>query len=42
MYRDGWVGGNNYPCTQIMTDGFFRDKMKRYIVEYTARGTVLN
>ncbi|MFZ9857878.1 MAG: hypothetical protein ACO3F2_06045, partial [Roseiflexaceae bacterium] len=42
MYRDGWVGGNNYPCTQVMTDGFFRDKMKRYIVEYSARGTVLN
>lgn len=42
MYREGWVGGNNYPCTQVMTDGFFRDKMKRYIVEYTARGTVLN
>jgi hypothetical protein len=42
MYRDGWVAGNNYPCTQVMTDGFFRDKMKRYIVEYSARGTVLN
>lgn len=42
MYRDGWVGGNNYPCTAVLTDGFFRDKMKRYIVEYTARGTVLN
>jgi hypothetical protein len=42
MYRDGWVGGNNYPCTLIMTDSFFRDKMKRYIVEYSARGTVLN
>ena len=42
MYREGWVGGNNYPCTQVMTDGFFRDKMKRYIVEYSARGTVLN
>ncbi len=42
MYREGWVGGNNYPCTQVVTDGFFRDKMKRYIVEYSARGNVLN
>lgn len=41
MYREGWVAGNNYPCTEVLTDGFFRDKMKRYIVEYTARGTVL-
>lgn len=42
MYRDGWVAGNNYPCDAVTTNSFFRDKMKRFVVEYTARGTVLN
>lgn len=42
MYRDGWVGGNNYPCDSVVTNPFFRDKMKRFVVEYMAKGTVLN
>jgi hypothetical protein len=42
MYRDGWVAGNNYPCDAVTTNSFFRDKMKRFVVEYSARGTILN
>lgn len=42
MYRDGWVGGNNYPCDAVTTNPFFRDKMKRFVVEYSAAGSVLN
>jgi hypothetical protein len=42
MYRDGWVAGNNYPCETIVTNPFFRDKMKRFVVEYMAKGTILN
>lgn len=42
MYRDGWVAGNNYPCDAVVTNPFFRDKMKRFVVEYSAPGSVLN
>ena len=42
MYRDGWVAGNNYPCDSVVTNSFFKDKMKRFVVEYTASGSVLN
>lgn len=42
MYRDGWVAGNNYPCDAVVTNSFFKDKMKRFVVECTASGSVLN
>ena len=42
MYRDGWVAGNNFPFDSVVTNSFFKDKMKRFVVEYSAAGTVLN
>ena len=42
MVRDGWVGGNNYPCDAVISDSYFREKMRHYIVEYSAKGTALN
>jgi hypothetical protein len=42
MLRGGWVGGNNYPCDAVISDSYFREKMRHYIVEYSAKGTALN
>ena len=42
MVRGGWIGGNNYPCDAVISDPYFREKMRHYIVEYRAKGTALN